>query len=417
MKLRKAALWIAVLATISLIASLDLNALFDWGGNRILLSPPSEPAFVEVGSPWKVAARANLRDPFGNHETFVIPPDQYRLTIHPLDDHTERCAVIADDSVSSAEPAILHLEFRIELRPESEYRFASSEPASGRWRQLLLVGIDPRSDWRAIDLDAEPEIVRRHMSVISRTEYDGQGSTYFPWMPERVVSTGDATLMCDATVVTRAGHTYLRHSYAMFDGTDDRELPPPPVLRGSPAICVFDGQWILAGGAIPHEGYTVEQIVAAFDLETEEWSMLPPLPDEASYPAAAFEHRGHLAVYSPVHDHATDTWGPNTLYVLRDGQWSAESALAFDLPTGDTFGLETGLLCVETQETHNAIKLLRDGYLQTIGVAEGYSGNAPVTVVDNRALQWRDEGVYELELRLLEELQSAAGEERDEVAE
>ncbi len=401
MKSKKPLLWILGIAAVMLLVSIDFNGLSDWLGNRVILLPKDQIPQLNVNTPWKVEVKVHRRDPFGNNEEIILPDDQYRLSMTPLDDHTERLAQFENGAITCPEAAMLHLKFQIDLLPESKFRFFGKSTI-GTWNQLLAVGIEPIGEWLRVDVKNEPVHVQNHLQVVSRSEYDGNGGTYFPLTPDEVTSTKDLTLVCDAAVTTLRGNSSLHYNYFSFDGSKDHNIADPPLVRGSPQTCLLNNQWILAGGNLPEEGYSIPQIVLAYDLKTKTWSQLPTLPDETSHVTAAFVNQNQLAVYSPTHDDTTDEWGPTTLYVLRGDKWAKEGELKYDFGVGDTFSVENGIIFIATQSMNNPIKTLMGGYMKTIGVAPGYSAHAPVVVVDDRILQWTNEGVYELHSSLRE---------------
>lgn len=386
---------------IVLLVSIDFNGLSDWLGNRVILLPENKIPRLELNTPWKIAVKVHRRDPFGNNEEIILPGDEYRLTMTPLDDHTERLAQFENGAITCSEAAILHLKFQIDLLPESKFRFFGKSTI-GTWNQLLAVGIEPIGEWRRVDIEKEPAHVQHHLQVVSRFEHDGNGGTYFPLTPEEILSTKGLTLVSDAAVTTLRGNSSLHYNYFLFDGSKDHDIDAPPLVRGSPKTCLFNDQWILAGGNLPEDGYSIPQIVLAYDLKTKTWSQLPTLPEETSHVKVTFVKHGQLAVYSPTYDEATQKWGPNTLYVLRDGKWSTEGELKYDFPIGDAFGTKDGVICLATQNINNPVKTIKDGYMKTIGIAPGYSAHAPVVVVDDRILQWTNEGVCELHSSLRE---------------
>lgn len=81
---------------------------------------------------------------------------------------------------------------------------------------------------------------------------------------------------------------------------------------------------------------------------------------------------------------------------FRGNEWQRDQDSKYSSGAANAFGVKTGVLTIETQSSNATIKHLERGRLQTIALADGYSRTAPVTVVDNRVLQWVDGRVYEL---------------------
>jgi hypothetical protein len=395
-RLKKTILWFCVLAAVVVVASLDLNGLSDWYKNRLFIVPGGI-LHAEVDKPFTVNVLAQRPTPFGGYENVLVPADHCKLTMQPLDDHSAEFADFSNGEIHCSRRAILHVEFFVELLPHSPFEFINEDnPRRCRWTQFVAVDIDPVADWKEIDLTTRPPHIQRHMSVLSRTEFYGDNSVRFEWQPDRVVSDRNVTLMTAACVSSSRGQVNLESGYLLFDGHSDHELPAPPKILGSPAVCIFNDQWILAGGEVPEKGYDVPQHVFAMDLKNRQWRELPTLPDEIYRTEAVFEREGELMVVALVQDAANDDISAPQAFVLRDGAWLPEESSSYTFPVGNAFGVKTGVLSIATQDRNVAIKHLENGRLQTIALAAGYSSIAPITVIDNLVLQWVDGRVYEL---------------------
>ena len=384
MKFLKPMCWIGGLSVVAFVSTLDLGGLSDWSANRIFILPETI-LHADVDVPLHIEVKAQRPDPFGNYEDIVVPDGQYTLTMKPLDDHSEEFAIFDAGTVTCSRRAILHVEFCIELLPSCEFQFMSSDrPGSSRWQQLIAVDIDPVADWQEIDVSTEPEHIQRHLSVMTREEFHGDASKRFVWRPSNIVSNKEVTVM------TRG---YVLFDY---DGSQDRELPRPPSGHSQKAMCLFQKKLILAGG-IAGDVLGGPQLVSAFDLKSQTWEELPHLPDKIQTVRAVFEQDGQLVIVATLHSDANSGTNAPATFVLRNEQWQMEQASKYGMQSGNVFGVKTGALSINTVDSNASIKHLENGRLQTIAIASGPSIKAPVTVIDDRVLQWVNGRVYELD--------------------
>ena len=384
MKLAKVALWLIGLGAVGLLSTLDLGGLIDWAENRIFIMPDSVYA-IEVDEPWKVSLIATRPDPFGGYDEFAIPADQYTVTMKPLDDHTEKYASFADGTLSCSRRALLHVEFFVELLPDSDFQFISGDDRDkNQCRQFIAVGINPADDWTEIDLSMQPELIQRHISVLARDEYDPvYYTTKYLWHPESVASNREVTVMADGR-------------YFVFDGDQDRELPTPPSDLHHPVCFIDRNQFVTADRKQNFSRSKRTRKVYAFDLTTEKWSKLPAFPEEVVRVETLYQRDGELGAVVIVSSDAADTLSAPTTFVLKDDKWQSDQTSKYNFGSGISFGVKTGVLFVETDHSNVAVKHLENGNLQTIALAKDRSRHAPITVIDDRVLQLRNERVYEL---------------------
>lgn len=397
--MRKPAAFLITIAVIVLIMSLDLNGLWAWLANEV--SVHRETIVTQnAGERCSVDVTVLRRTPFGNTESFVLSPTDYSLSVHPADSHSKKLAAFADGGLLCGQPAILDFDVMITLQPNCVYRFAGSRPKEDQWQQIVVVDRNVDADWISVDVSAESSVVQRHLNVIRYTEFDGNADRMV-WSPDRVATTDDATYLTDATMVSLRGTRSLGGRYFRITRADekagpDNELPPPPVVLGSPASGIWDGQWILAGGESRDDGYDVPQRVFSFSAMDNEWMSLPVLPDNVFRPVAVGDRSGELVVLADMESSDRSASRLQTL-VLRKDTWVTADSCDYSLPVGDVFVVCDGFIATSTQSRHAVVKHLSGGYLQTVALVADASAVTRVVVIDNRVLLVDgDRGVYEL---------------------
>ena len=396
----KSVLCITALAVFLLAIWVDFPALSHWWANRVSL--PFEPmiASVDKNQPWQVVVPVRRFLPSGDWEKLDLPKDQYTVTIKPLDDETEKHAVLTKNTVGCAKVAILHFEIQVDLVDGSDFKFMDDSTSRG-FQQVLIVGIDTDQDWLPVDLESESESVRRHLSVIGRIKTRGEFSEpYLPWRPHQVLSTENFTLLNDVSVSVWRSQARLSGSCYIFEGDQQEELPRPPKMRGEPRMSIFQNRWILAGGVKLGPKPDSSIPVMALDLQTKEWELLPTLPNEADYVVAVNSQQNELTIYAMLKTGQTKSGNTLATYVFRNDSWSKQQESNFVDRADQYIPVETGILSVATTSgSAPLVKHLESGWLRTLTI--GRRGSmSPITTADGRVFQWTQGRVYELDPQL-----------------
>jgi len=401
MRLPRPLIALLVAGGVLFVGSLDFNTASLWWKNQVAVTSQWGVADIAAGEPWHVKLAVTTFDPFGNRRQVELPSDQFQLTMEPLDDSTAELAQLIDGHVTCNEPAILHLRFRVELAPHCRYRFnLDGGTTVATITGVLRVDRNTDHDWHAVQLEEEPEHLQRHLSVVAQGR-STQSQT--AWPPQSVVSNRDVTLMSNASIIGYRGPRSIDGRYVINDGETDRDLPTPPSRRGWPLMCLFQNQWILAGGELPDGTQINEQVVVAYDLSSGRWRQLPSLPPDVAYVEAVMGSADKLVALATTRDPNTGQWQASTFFVLGDEGWEKESEIDWNISSDYVLPLSFGLLFVSNQSQSEAvpIKLLKNGRLETLSLPLPIAGPVLITTIDDRIFQWTEDRVYELEPSLL----------------
>jgi len=401
MKLPRPLIALLVAGGVLFVGSLDFNTASLWWKNQVAVASQWGVADATAGVPWPFKLEVTTFDPFGNRQQVQLAPDQFEITMAPLDDSTADLTQLIDGHVICNEPAILHLRFRIALAPHCRYRFNLDGGSTvATITGVLRVDRNTGNDWHAVQLEQEPEHLQRHLGVVAQ----GRATqTQTAWSPQSIISNRAVTLMSNASIIGYRGPRSIDGRYVINDGETERDLPPPPSRRGWPAMCLFQNQWILAGGELPDGTQINEQVVVAYDLSLEQWRQLPSLPTDVAYVDAVMGSEDKLVALATTRDPNTGQWQASTFFALGNEGWAKESEIDWNISSDYVLPLSFGLLFVSNQSQSEAVpmKLLKNGRLETLSLPLPIAGPVLITTVDDRIFQLSEDRVYELDPSLL----------------